>query len=189
MANWSTALFSLLLLSNVTLAKSIFADAPCWVTNTSCVAAEYVAVGIGKTSYSNNAQLATLQAQNNALANLALLTNSTVNFTSSNQKAINYTGVEKHWLETSQELASITSNVALKGVKCIDKWVDRNDTLYILVVVEQSRDITNINITESKADYTSSSPLELYKSVIKSNMDYASQLTNSIRTEVSGFTR
>ena len=188
MTKWIKALFSLLFVSNLAFAEGLFAGAPCWVTNASCVSEKSVAVGISNVAYSVNAQLATLQAHNDAIANLALITNSTVTLTSSNNKVTNYSNRSSLWVQTSQEQASVISNVSLQGVKCIDKWIDRNDTLYILVVVDQSHDITNIKVQEAKADYTSSSPIELYKSVIKSNMDYASQLTQSIRAEVKDLT-
>lgn len=188
MTNCVKALFSLVFASNLALAEGLFASAPCWVTNANCVAEKNVAVGISNIAYSANAQLATLQAHNDAIANLALVTNSTVTFTSSNNKITNKSARRSLWLQTSQEQAAVVSNVTLQGVKCIDKWIDRNDTLYILVVVDQSHDITNIKVQEPKADYTSSSPIELYKSVIKSNMDYASQLSQSIRAEVKDLT-
>lgn len=187
MAIYITALLSLLLFSDLVAAQSLFQGAPCWVTNTSCVTAKYAAVGLSKVTYSEHPQLANTQAHHDAMSNLALVIKAQVSMRSSSRKIVKRRAASTNWQRTGVEQASVLSIVELTGVKSRGKWLDENGTLYVLVVVDGYNDINNNKVLEHNNPATSSAGV--YDGIIKSNIDYAMQLTKSIRTDITSLTR
>lgn len=177
-----------LFFSGVVSAKSIFDGAPCWVTNTSCVATKFVAVGLSKASYSKHPQLANTQAHHDAISNLAMILQSRVSASSSSNKISQNRTLNSIWQHSSFEQASISTNVELSGVKSVDKWLDKNDTLYVLVVVDSYNDINNNKALPQNRGIIRDAETSVYDGIIKSNIDYATQLTKSIRTEIKSLT-
>lgn len=180
----SFACLGLLFCTSNVWCSSIFAGAPCWVTNTNCVNWPHVAIGLSKVKYIDNPQLATVQAQNNAISNLAMTVKSVVKSSSNQRKLAHGKNTTKRWQHVSQERSIVQSSVSLQGVEFIDKWIDKRGTLYILVVVEQYSDINNSELPITSLDDRVYEVSDHNGQVIQSNRDYANQLTRSIRSEV-----
>lgn len=189
MVNYTTALLSLLLFSDLVFAKSIFDGAPCWVTNTSCITAKFAAVGLSKVSYAKHPQLANTQAYHDAISNLAMVSQSQVSASSSSNKISQNRPLNTIWQQTSFEQASISTKIELTGIKSMDKWLDKNNTLYVLVVVDSYNDINNNKALPRVRGAVLDVEANVYDGIIKSNINYATQLTKSIRTEIKSLTR
>ena len=176
--------FTFCFAANNALANTSFKHAPCWVTNTKCVKHNYAAVGISNTKYSTNPQLATAQAQTNAISNLALTASAKVQTLRFNTNSLQSNKVKRDWQSKDIEHTRIQSTVNIRKFKFVDKWIDANGTLYIIVVVDRFNDITKSKLATSNSDDYGYGVLEFNHQVIRSNMEYAKQLTKNIRSEV-----
>ncbi len=185
------SLFALGLLCCVSnaLAADIFKHAPCWVTKIDCVKQTYAAIGLSKIKYRKNPQLATAQAQTNAISNLALTAQAEVKSLRFDRKSSRTIDDVKRWQLVSQENATIRSSIRFKKLKFVDKWLDGQGTLYILVVVDQYSDITKTKLGITNLDDKVYEVTDLNGQVIESNMEYAKQLTQNIRSQVQGIMR
>ena len=189
-----------MLLATPIQASSHFATAPCWVISTACVKAKIAGVGLSHIRYQDNAQLATLQAKRDAIASAAMAAKVQVKSQLSYLQSDYDSGSKRDRYHTSQQASVQTSHIQLSGSKVQAKWLDKDGILYILVVVEQFSDITNKQavkngehdqgaqwLTSVTTHPTSANPVSAKMAdhpIIKSNMEYANQLSQSIRQEV-----
>lgn len=163
-----------------------FDGAPCWVTNIDCVSGENLAVGISHIPYQTSPHLSHFQAQQNALTNLAMTITSKIQ-TSLSVQSFKNSRFSANAQLASYQSASVNSEIELFGIRFIDKWIDENGALYILITANAYQE-SNVapNIHRLPRNYAVESR-ELDDEIIEVNMEYAQKLKQQIRNGVQAY--